>query len=73
MDVQGAELRVLRGAGALLNNVRAIWLEIEKVPLYQGQPLAEEVQGFMGAHGFVKHKDTVSEISGDHLYVRASA
>ncbi|MFP3756777.1 FkbM family methyltransferase [Cupriavidus sp. SIMBA_020] len=70
MDVQGAELKVLLGAGALLQQVKAIWLEIENVPLYEGQPLAPEMQAFMESQGFVKHKDTVSEISGDHLYVR---
>jgi 2-O-methyltransferase len=70
MDVQGAELKVLQGAGDLLRGVRAIWLEVERVPLYAGQPLADEVQGFMIAHGFVKRKDTVGEVTGDHLYIR---
>lgn len=70
MDVQGAELKVLRGAGDLLRRVKAIWLEIESVALYEGQPLAAEMQTFMESQGFVKHKDTVADISGDHLYVR---
>jgi len=70
MDVQGAELKVLRGAGDLLRGVRAIWLEVEKVALYAGQPLADEMQQFMNANGFVKRKDTVGEVTGDHLYVR---
>jgi len=70
MDVQGAELKVLQGAGDLLRRVRAIWLEVERVPLYAGQPLAEQIQGFMIANGFIKLKDTVGEVTGDHLYVR---
>lgn len=70
MDVQGAELKVLRGAGDILKNTKAIWLEIENVSLYKDQPLADEMQQFMESQGFVKLKDTVSEISGDHLYVR---
>ncbi|WP_455154192.1 FkbM family methyltransferase [Cupriavidus campinensis] len=69
MDVQGAELKVLRGAGDLLQRVKAVWLEIESVALYEGQPLAAEMQRFMESHGFVKHKDTVAAISGDHLYI----
>jgi FkbM family methyltransferase len=72
MDVQGAELDVLRGAGAMLENTRAIWMEVENVPLYEGQPLADEVEAFMAANRFVKIKDTVSSISGDHLYIRQS-
>jgi FkbM family methyltransferase len=70
MDVQGAELKVLRGAGDLLRSVRAMWLEVERVPLYAGQPLADEVEEFMYAQGFVKRKDTVGDVTGDHLYVR---
>lgn len=70
MDVQGAELKVLLGSGNLLANIKAIWLEIENVNLYKNQPLSQEMQDFMEKNGFKKIKDTVSEISGDHLYVR---
>jgi FkbM family methyltransferase len=76
MDVQGAELRVLEGAGDLLRAVRAVWLEIETVPLYEGQPLADEVQRFMESQGFIKGKDTLADnpgISGDHLYIRPAS
>jgi 2-O-methyltransferase len=73
MDVQGAELKVLHGAGELLQRVRAIWLEAESVPLYAGQPLAGEIQAFMEARGFVKRVDTVGAVTGDHLYVRSEA
>lgn len=70
MDVQGAELLVLRGAGEILSRTKAIWLEIENVSLYKNQPLAAEMQAFMEQNGFIKMKDTVAEISGDHLYIR---
>jgi FkbM family methyltransferase len=73
MDVQGAELKVLQGAGELLQSVRAIWLEAESVPLYAGQPLAGEIQAFMEANGFIKRMDTVGAVSGDHLYVHRDA
>ena len=72
MDVQGAELAVLRGAGEMLKKIKAIWMEVENVSLYKDQPLARETQEFMESHGFKKLKDTVSNISGDHLYVRES-
>lgn len=70
IDVQGAELAVLRGAGAMLAKIRAIWMEVEAVPLYKGQPLAGEVEAFMLGNGFTKYRDDLAGISGDQLYVR---
>lgn len=69
LDVQGAELKVLEGAGSVLETVQAIWLEVEKVPLYEGQPLEQDVESFMSRHGFVKHKESMTDVSGDQLYV----
>lgn len=73
MDVQGAELKVLRGAGDMLPRIRAIWLEVERVALYGGQPLAEEVEAFMEENGFVKRLDTLGQVTGDQLYIRSGA
>lgn len=72
MDVQGAELKVLQGAGTLLSRTWAVWLEVEAAPLYLGQPLATEVEAFMSRHGFVKLLDTVGEVSGDQFWSSAS-
>ena len=69
MDVQGAELRVLNGAGTLLDSVRVIWMEVEAVPLYKDQPLKADVERFMASRGFEKRLDTVDSLSGDQLYV----
>lgn len=71
LDVQGAELMVLAGAGLLLADVTAIWLEVEAVPLYRGQPLAPDVEAFMRRHGFWKKRDTVDDVSGDQLWLRS--
>jgi FkbM family methyltransferase len=70
IDVQGAELQVLKGAGTLLQSVRAVWLEVEAVELYAGQPLAPDVDVFMEANGFVLLIDTVEAVSGDRFYTR---
>jgi FkbM family methyltransferase len=73
LDVQGAELLVLQGAGRFLAGPMAIWMEVEAVPLYAGQPLAPEVDAFMRLHGFEKRIDTVGSVSGDQLWVRAGS
>jgi FkbM family methyltransferase len=71
IDVQGAELMVLKGAGDLLKKVGMIWMEVESVELYNHQPLKDDVESFMQANGFKCIKSTVDEISGDQLYVNS--
>jgi FkbM family methyltransferase len=69
LDVQGAELMVLQGAGDMLQKVGMIWLEVEAVELYKNQPLKTDVERFMQKNNFMRVKDTVDKISGDQLYV----
>ena len=69
MDVQGAEIKVLEGAGTSLDFVKAIWTEVENVELYKSQPLKQDVEDFMNLHGFIKLADTVSNVSGDQFYI----
>ncbi len=62
LDVQGAELDVLRGAENLLGRVVAVSTEVEFVPLYEGQPLFADVDTFLRQKGFLFH--TMTGISG---------
>ncbi|MBC8111654.1 MAG: FkbM family methyltransferase, partial [Verrucomicrobia bacterium] len=68
LDVQGAELLVLAGAGNL--PIQSMWLEVERVALYKNQPLKKETEHFMQAKGFIKIIDTVNHISGDQFWVQ---
>ena len=52
LDVQGAELDVLRGAERLLADVLVIHTEVEFFPLYRQQPLFDEVFAFLRDHSF---------------------
>lgn len=52
IDVQGSELDVLRGAGALLDRFDWVYAECSFVELYGGQALAGEVATFLAAAGF---------------------
>lgn len=72
LDVQGAELMVLQGAGEMIKKVGAIWMEVEAVELYAKQPLKKDVEEFMKRHGFKLLMDTVNRVSGDQLYVNSS-
>lgn len=55
MDIQGAELDVLRGGEETLNSVLALVCEVEFVPLYKGQPLYGDVDAHLRARGFMLH------------------
>lgn len=70
MDVQGAELMVLQGAGDFIQHINMIWLEVEAVELYKGQPLKKDVEDFMQQRGFVKLEDTVYTTAGDQFWAR---
>ena len=69
MDVQGAELDVLKGIGSILNTITAIWLEVENISMYEGQPLKNDIEEFMKRSKFVKIVDTALGDSGDQLYI----
>lgn len=68
IDVQGAELMVLEGAGSFLQNVKLIWMEVEAVELYKNQPLKNDVEAFMKKNNFINILDTVNSVAGDQLY-----
>lgn len=55
LDIQGAELDVLKGATNLLKRVVVINTEVEFVPLYKGQPLFADVDTFLRSRGFLLH------------------
>jgi len=56
IDIQGAELEFLQGAGAVLDSVLCMVCEVEFVALYKGQPLYGDVDAFLRSRGFMLHK-----------------
>lgn len=53
LDIQGAELDVLRSSPRALESVRALELEVEFQPLYRDQPLFADVDAYLREQGFV--------------------
>ena len=52
LDVQGFELAALDGCASLLDRFAAVYVECSFVPLYAGQPLADEVLAHLRERGF---------------------
>jgi len=52
IDTQGFEMEIIRGFGSRINDVIGWQLELSVQPLYEGQPLMEEVIATMRSLGF---------------------
>lgn len=71
MDVQGAELKILSGAGDLLKNVSAIYTESSLIPYYDGAPHKDEVIEFLNKQGFeLVYEKLHDEYEGDFLFFK---
>ena len=69
IDVQGAEMMVLKGGQETFKETRAIWLEVANIELYNGQPLKRDIQIYLEKQGMKCTKDTCGrEKSGDMLW-----
>jgi FkbM family methyltransferase len=75
LDIQGAELRALRGAAGLLKHFDAIVSEVNFEELYEGCGLIEELDDLLESHNF--HRRALAcpyhPSWGDAFYVRAGA
>jgi len=71
MDIQGAELHVLRGSPEVLKDIKMIVTEVSTTELYAGQGLFHELTAFLDAHGFVCVQQVINKNSwGDAFYIR---
>jgi FkbM family methyltransferase len=52
MDIQGAELKALKGMGDLLKNFKYIYLEVNTKELYAGCALLPEIVDYLNEYGF---------------------
>ncbi len=67
VDVQGAELLVLRGASATLAQAKALVCEVSTLPLYEGGVLFPELREHLAGYGFLPM--SLPPRHGDMLFV----
>ena len=74
MDIQGAELLALKGLGEQISAVKLMHLEVEFMPIYEGQPLFGDVHAYLGEKGFrLLGFTSYSRYSADAVYASRRA
>lgn len=73
MDIQGAELKALRGMGDILKQFKWAYLEVNKAELYKGCALVEDIDLYMLSYGFRRVETSwTGAMWGDALYCHKS-
>lgn len=71
LDVQGYELKVLKGGQKTLNNILALNTEVNTIELYEGCVLIDELDQFLGNFNFKRVELAMTEFGwGDALYLK---
>ena len=73
LDVEGAELEVLRGARSTLRSIDVLCIGFFYTPIYAGTPVPEEMREFLNEAGFRLRLwvPTDDPVRGDALFKRA--
>jgi FkbM family methyltransferase len=71
MDTQGAELKILMGAGNVLHRINYIFTEVTRNELYEGAPTLQQLVNFLDSVGFTLNNVYFNkEQCGDALFIR---
>jgi FkbM family methyltransferase len=71
LDIQGAELKALKGAENLLPNVDYIYTEVNVAPLYKDCPMIWDIDNYLGSKGFARLDTSITnQMWGDAFYYR---
>lgn len=72
LDIQGVELRAIRGLGERIKQFKAIYAEVNTKELYEKCDMMEEMDVYLSSQGFEKigFKMYFNDGWGDALYVR---
>jgi FkbM family methyltransferase len=70
LDMQGAELRALKGLGKLIETVRALHVEVSTKESYANAPLYPELLDWMRGRGFKVANERFDGSQGDVFFVR---
>ena len=63
MDVQGAELKVLKGLSSTITKTKAIMTEAGEIPYYEEHSLLPDLDTYLSGKGFSQIKEAYSKVS----------
>jgi len=70
-DIQGAELLALKGAVGALPYAKVLYMEVNTEEVYKGCAKIEELDTFLGDHGFTRVMTDITEAGwGDAIYLK---
>jgi FkbM family methyltransferase len=70
-DIQGAELKALKGAPHSLRFAKALYLEVNTEEVYKGCGLITEIDDLVGQYGFKRVLTNITQFQwGDALYLK---
>lgn len=71
LDIQGAELLALKGAGKILDSIKYVYAEINAEHLYENCSLVNEIDDYLKPFGFSRQETVMTNQRwGDALYLR---
>lgn len=77
LDLQGLELAVLKASPKILQNVTVLYVELNFIQAYEGQPSALELHEWVLSQGFTlkgaDYQQKPTHFFGNHLYFRSSS
>lgn len=77
LDLQGHELAVMKAAPKVLKTVTALYLELNFIQAYEGQPCSQELHEWVLNQGFTlkgtDYQQKPTHFFGNHLYYRSSS
>lgn len=74
IDVQGAELHVIKGMGDLIDNFDYVMAEVNEAELYEGCALLPQLNDYLFSRGFSMQTKSMTKYEwGDAFYTRTHA
>ncbi len=71
IDLQGVELRAIKGLGELLTNIDYIYTEVNCASVYKDNDLIDDIDSYLKQYGFLRKETHWSDAEwGDALYIK---
>jgi len=71
LDIQGVELRALKGLGEYINNIDYVYTEVNRETLYENNDLITDIDDYLGKYGFSRVLTEFTKQNwGDAFYVK---